>query len=130
SFSPILTKNNPCLDGLAKPHLVRKDNSFRQRRVQSEERGFNLVRIEINSRVEKRHGQTIQSSGGSPGEIVGEILRVVVCQFHGQIEPTILSRNTLNRKLLTQAHRPDKRVALRFAKPTATQWYSCNLKET
>ena len=51
AFGPTLGQNDARLDGLTEPDLIGKDGPARQRRAEREQRGFDLVRVQIDARV-------------------------------------------------------------------------------
>jgi len=51
-LSPKLAEHNAGFDGLPEPDLVSKKHALREWRSQSEERCFDLMRVEIHGRVE------------------------------------------------------------------------------
>jgi hypothetical protein len=57
-------------------------HALRERRLQSEQRGFDLVRVEVHRRVEQRHRQSIHAARRPTGQVVREVLGVVRGQLH------------------------------------------------
>ena len=55
ALGPILTKYKPRLDGLAEPNLIRQKNALAQRRFERKHRRLDLVGIQVNAGVKKRH---------------------------------------------------------------------------
>ena len=55
-LGPQLAEHQPCLDGLAEAHLVREQHALAQRRAEGEQRGVDLVWVQVNGGIEEGHG--------------------------------------------------------------------------
>ena len=63
---------------LAKPHLVRQQHSFGERRSEREQRRVDLVGIEVDLGIHQSRGQPVHAVGRSPaGELMGPELGMV-----------------------------------------------------
>ena len=83
ALGPLLGKEQPRFDGLPEPHLIGEDRPLRERALEGEEGGFDLMRVEIHLRVGEHRGQFLDAiRGAAPSQLVGEVLRVVVGQLH------------------------------------------------
>lgn len=77
TLSPKLAQHDPRLNRLSEAHFVRQDHAFGERRLQGEQRCFDLVWVEIDRGVEEGHRQPVQSTGGPPRQVVRVVLRMV-----------------------------------------------------
>ena len=58
-LGPALRDHQAGLDRLAQPHLVGQDHALRQRVAEGEQRGLDLMRVQIDLRIHQRGGQQI-----------------------------------------------------------------------
>ena len=65
-FRPFLGKDQPSFDGFSKANLVGENRSLRQRRLEGKQCRFDLVRIEIHLRVQKRASELLGIGNGMP----------------------------------------------------------------
>ena len=85
ALRPELAEHDARFDRLAEADLVGQDHALGERRLEREERGFDLVRVEIDRRVEQRHRQSIHAARGPARQVVGEVLRVMWSQIHSAL---------------------------------------------
>src|SRR5690606_34745815 len=72
ALRPVLAKHDASFDRLSKTDFVGQHYSLGQRRLQGKESGLDLVRVEIDRRIEKRHRESIQATRCAPRQVVGE----------------------------------------------------------
>ena len=73
----------PGLDGLAKTDLVRQESTLGQRRVECEECGVNLMRVEVHLGTRHRTGELLRAVRRvALRQLVGEVLCLVRSNFH------------------------------------------------
>ena len=79
SFRPFLRQHQPCFDGLAEAYLVCEQCAFRERRTKCEQRGINLVGIQVDLCVGERRGELLDAIGRTAArQFVREVLGVIV----------------------------------------------------
>ena len=77
-FGPFLREDQPGLDGLSEADLIGKDRALGQRRLESEKRRFDLVRIEIDLRIKQGASELSGIGNGMPpAQLVRKKLGVV-----------------------------------------------------
>ena len=59
AFGPELAKDNPRLNGFAQAYFIGQDHSLRQWRVKREQGRLDLMRVQIDCRIEERHRQAV-----------------------------------------------------------------------
>ena len=78
SLGPFLRQHQPGLDGLAEADLVGQQRAFGERRAESEQRRVDLMRIQIDLRVDQRRRELLHAVGRAAArQLVGEVLGVV-----------------------------------------------------
>ena len=77
AFRPELAEHDSRLDPLPEANLVGQDDALGEGRLQGKERRLDLMRVEVDGRVEQRHRQTVHSAGGTTREVMGEVLGMV-----------------------------------------------------
>lgn len=76
---PFLREHQPGLDGLAESDFVREKCPLRERRPECEQRGFNLMGIEVHLRIHQRAGELLDTVRRTTlGQFMGEVLGVIV----------------------------------------------------
>ena len=77
ALRPKLTQHEPGFNGLAETDFVREEHAFRKRRLQREQRGLHLMRIQIHARVQERLANPVHVLSAAQRQRVREILRVI-----------------------------------------------------
>ena len=63
AFGPFLREDQARLDGLAQANFVRQQRTPRQRGAEGEQRGFDLVGVQIDLGVNERAGELLDAIG-------------------------------------------------------------------
>lgn len=93
AFGPELAHHKARLDRLAEAHLVRQENALRERRAQGKERRLDLMRIQVDRRVQKRLPKTVEILAAFPRQGIREELcligtcAVFGCQIRSFLSP-------------------------------------------
>jgi hypothetical protein len=82
TLSPILAENDAGLNRLPKSNLVGQHHALRERRLQSEQRGLDLMGVQVDGGIEERHGQAVEPASRAARQVVSEVLRVVGGEAH------------------------------------------------
>ena len=87
AFRPFLGKDEARFDGFSKTDFIGENGALGQRRLERKERGLNLVRVEIDLRVEQCSRQFFGVGNRmAPAEFMGEEFCVVV-SYHSLAPP-------------------------------------------
>ena len=74
-----LREHEARFDGLAQADLIRQQRTFRKRRLESEQRGVDLVRVEVYLRIHQGACELLHAVGRTaPRQLVREIFGVIV----------------------------------------------------
>ena len=83
AFCPLLREEQTRLDRLPKAHFVREDRPLGEWAAKCEQRRFDLVRIKIDLGICEHRREFLDAIGWTAsGELVGEVLRLEVGEFH------------------------------------------------
>ena len=89
ALSPVLTYDQPRFDGFAKPYFVGEYHALGERRAQCKECCLDLVRVEVDLGIEKRHRQAVKPFGCMAGQIPGKVFGMIRCDGEHQEESWI-----------------------------------------
>src|SRR4051794_29280224 len=82
-FCPLLRQHQARFDRFSKSNLVSQKRPFRKWRMESKERGFDLMRVEVDLGINQRARQLLDTIGRTPFcKLVGKKSCVVRCQRH------------------------------------------------
>jgi len=81
-FRPQLAENQSGLDGFPQTDFVGENDAFGKRRLEGEQSGFDLVRIQIDLGVEERLRQAPNTLGVLQREGMGKVFGLVVDECH------------------------------------------------
>ena len=65
TFGPQLAKHQRGFNGFAETDFIGKDDAFAERVVEREQRGIDLVRVEVHAGVEQGLGNAVFFTGGA-----------------------------------------------------------------
>ncbi len=79
ALRPLLREHQARLDGFAQAHFVGQQRALRERRSESKQGSIDLMRIQIDLRVNERRSELLDAvRREAAGQLVGEVLGVVV----------------------------------------------------
>ncbi|MCP9451828.1 MAG: hypothetical protein NNA23_03990 [Nitrospira sp.] len=82
-LGPLPGDQSSGLNRFTKAHFVGKGGPLREGTAEGEQRGLDLVRIEVNLRIGEYGGKLLHAIGGAtPGQFVSQVFRVVGGQAH------------------------------------------------
>ena len=82
ALRPFLGQHESRFNGLSQTNLIRKQRALRQRGLECEESGIDLVGIQIDLCIRERRRELLDAIGRAAArELVGEVLGVVVGKF-------------------------------------------------
>ncbi len=93
-LSPELAEDETRFDGFAQAHFVGEEHAFDRWGAEKIERGFDLVGVEVDGRVEERGAELVNSVGGVPGQLMCKIAGMV---FRNHNTENTMRRTDVNR---------------------------------
>src|SRR3954469_11821334 len=83
ALRPFLGNDQTGFDGLPQTYLIRENGTFRQWRFECKEGCFDLMRVQVYLRIQKRSRELLKAVRRAAfSQLVGEILCMVICQVH------------------------------------------------